>query len=120
MSQMYQVLCITHKQKVQICKVSLHTRSVNESFHRRSGSPHVYLDISHCQRDHVLTHFPNIAAQCLGQGIDITKDPIPVAPAAHFMCGGVKVRPWGCLSAHDSKTDTRELQILKALLHGWR
>ena len=58
----------------------------------RTASPHVYLDISHCQRDHVLTHFPTIAAQCLGQGIDITTDPIPVAPAAHFMCGGVKVR----------------------------
>lgn len=56
----------------------------------RSEAPHVYLDISHCQREHVLTHFPNIAAQCLGQGIDITTAPIPVAPAAHFMCGGVK------------------------------
>ena len=57
------------------------------------GEAHVLLDISHCQRDHVLTHFPNIAAQCLQQGIDITADPIPVAPAAHYMCGGVQVRP---------------------------
>ena len=55
------------------------------------GRPTCWLDISHCQRDHVLTHFPNIAAQCLQQGIDITADPIPVAPAAHYMCGGVQV-----------------------------
>ena len=55
------------------------------------GEANVLLDISHCQRDHVLTHFPNIAAQCLQQGIDITADPIPVAPAAHYMCGGVQV-----------------------------
>lgn len=55
------------------------------------GDDHVLLDISHCQRDHVLTHFPNIAKQCLKHGVDITTDPIPVAPAAHFMCGGVVV-----------------------------
>lgn len=55
------------------------------------GDSHVYLDISHCQSDHVLTHFPNIAAQCSKHGVDITRDPIPVAPAAHFMCGGVRV-----------------------------
>lgn len=53
--------------------------------------PNVLLDISHCQRDHILTHFPNIAQQCLKHGVDITRDPIPVAPAAHFMCGGVSV-----------------------------
>ncbi len=57
----------------------------------RNGDTHVLLDISHCQRDHVLTHFPNIAAACARSGIDITRDPIPVAPAAHYMCGGVKV-----------------------------
>lgn len=57
------------------------------------GHSNVLLDISHCQRDHVLTHFPNIAQQCLEHGVDITRDPIPVAPAAHFMCGGVSVSP---------------------------
>ena len=57
------------------------------------GDSHVLLDISHCDKGHVLTHFPNIAAQCLKHGIDITKEPMPVAPAAHFMCGGVKVQP---------------------------
>ena len=55
------------------------------------GEEHVLLDISHCQREHVLTHFPNIAAQCAQQGVDITTEPIPVAPAAHYMCGGVQV-----------------------------
>lgn len=59
-------------------------------------SSHVLLDISHCDKAHVLTHFPNIAAQCKKHGIDITKEPMPVAPAAHFMCGGVQVRPNHC------------------------
>jgi aspartate oxidase len=41
--------------------------------------------------DEVLAHFPNIAAQCRDYGIDITREPIPVAPAQHYMCGGVQV-----------------------------
>ena len=57
----------------------------------KSDSSHVLLDISHCDKAHVLTHFPNIAAQCAKHGIDITKEAMPVAPAAHFMCGGVQV-----------------------------
>jgi L-aspartate oxidase len=51
--------------------------------------PHVLLDISHKPRAEVLSHFPNIAARCAEQGIDITRDPIPVLPAQHYMCGGV-------------------------------
>lgn len=54
-----------------------------------TGTPHVLLDISHKPAAEVLSHFPNIAARCAQQGIDITKDPIPVLPAQHYMCGGV-------------------------------
>ena len=50
---------------------------------------HVLLDISHQPKDHVLSHFPNIAAKCKRVGIDITQDPIPVLPAQHYTCGGV-------------------------------
>eukprot|EP00879_Flechtneria_rotunda_P003298 GHRR01003523.1.p1 GENE.GHRR01003523.1~~GHRR01003523.1.p1 ORF type:complete len:550 (+),score=178.06 GHRR01003523.1:994-2643(+) len=53
------------------------------------GDPHVLLDISHKPSSEVLSHFPNIAARCSQQGIDITQDPIPVLPAQHYMCGGV-------------------------------
>eukprot|EP00878_Enallax_costatus_P004939 GHUV01005195.1.p1 GENE.GHUV01005195.1~~GHUV01005195.1.p1 ORF type:complete len:425 (+),score=137.00 GHUV01005195.1:1394-2668(+) len=53
------------------------------------GAAHVLLDISHKPGDWILSHFPNIAARCAEQGIDITKDPIPVLPAQHYMCGGV-------------------------------
>ncbi|WIA10929.1 hypothetical protein OEZ85_011094 [Tetradesmus obliquus] len=52
-------------------------------------NPHVWLDISHKPAAEVREHFPNIAARCSEQGIDITKDPIPVLPAQHYMCGGV-------------------------------
>ncbi|KAL6552970.1 hypothetical protein OROGR_006812 [Orobanche gracilis] len=40
--------------------------------------------------DQILSHFPNIAAECLVRGLDITKQPIPMVPAAHYMCGGVR------------------------------
>jgi len=54
-----------------------------------AGDPHVLLDISHKPASEVASHFPNIAARCAEDGIDITKDPIPVLPAQHYMCGGV-------------------------------
>jgi L-aspartate oxidase len=53
------------------------------------GSEHVWLDISHKPRREVLEHFPNIAARCRAEGIDIARDPIPVRPAQHYTCGGV-------------------------------
>ena len=54
------------------------------------GDKHVWLDISHKPQAFVLSHFPNIAATCAKQGIDITTDPIPVIPAQHYLCGGVQ------------------------------
>lgn len=55
------------------------------------GHDYVYLDCRHLDKDGLLAHFPNINMKCLSIGIDITKDFIPVVPAAHYMCGGIKV-----------------------------
>ncbi len=56
-----------------------------------SGEEFVYLDITHQDPQAVISHFPNIYQKCLSVGIDLTKDMIPVVPAAHYCCGGIKV-----------------------------
>ena len=55
------------------------------------GTDHVFLDVTHKDPEETRRHFPNIYEKCLSLGIDITKDMIPVAPAAHYLCGGIKV-----------------------------
>jgi len=55
----------------------------------------VYLDISYLSPDIVQSRFPTIYNFCLHYGLDITKDPVPVAPAAHYMMGGVRIDTWG-------------------------
>jgi L-aspartate oxidase len=62
---------------------------------RKTGSDRVFLDVTHLPATKVATRFPRIYRFCLDHGLDITRTPIPVAPAAHYLMGGVKVNTWG-------------------------
>ena len=62
---------------------------------KRTGTEHVWLDCRHFSKEKFTEHFPNIYEKCLSIGIDITRNMIPVAPAAHYSCGGIKTDEWG-------------------------
>lgn len=60
-----------------------------------NGTEYVYLDCRHFSKEKFVEHFPNIYEKCMSIGIDIAKHMIPVAPAAHYSCGGIKTDEWG-------------------------
>jgi L-aspartate oxidase len=62
---------------------------------KRAGTEHVYLDCRHMDKTKLMEHFPNIYEKCRSIGIDMATQLIPVAPAAHYSCGGIKVDEWG-------------------------
>jgi L-aspartate oxidase len=62
---------------------------------KRTGTEHVYLDCRHMGKEKFIHHFPNIYQKCLSIGIDVMQHMIPVAPAAHYSCGGIKTDEWG-------------------------
>ena len=62
---------------------------------KRTGSDRAFLDVTHLPPYVITTRFPHIHRFCLDHGLDITKGPIPVAPAAHYMMGGIKTNSWG-------------------------
>ncbi len=62
---------------------------------KKTGTEHVWFDCRHFTKEKFIEHFPNIYDKCISIGIDITKHMIPVAPAAHYSCGGIKTDEWG-------------------------
>lgn len=78
---------------------------VARSIHREMlerDVPNVYLDLrSYIDRVEILNHFPTIHERALAYGIDITEDLVPVVPAAHYFCGGIRVDEWGRTTRRD-------------------
>ncbi len=73
------------------------SRSIDAEL-KQSGDSCVFLDMTHLAPEFLQAHFPTIDARCLELGIDMRRQPIPVVPAAHYLCGGVQVDLQGCTS----------------------
>ncbi|HLO63622.1 MAG TPA: L-aspartate oxidase [Azonexus sp.] len=92
-----------HDDRAELAPRDIVARAIDFEMKKR-GLDCVFLDISHKGEEFIRGHFPNIHARCLELGIDITRDPIPVVPAAHYTCGGI-------VSDQHGRTDVTGLYV---------
>jgi L-aspartate oxidase len=95
---------LEHDARAELAPRDIVARAIDFEMEKR-GLECVYLDISHKAPAFIIEHFPNIHKRCLELGIDITKEAIPVVPAAHYTCGGV-------MTDHKGKTDINNLYAI--------
>lgn len=79
---------LQHDERAELAPRDVVARCIDFEM-KKNGYDCVYLDISHRDKEFILHHFPTISARCLEFGFDLTKQPIPVVPSAHYTCGGI-------------------------------
>lgn len=81
--------CVKYDSRGSLAPRDIVARAIDTEM-KMSGEEYVFLDARHISKEKIMDHFPTIFAKCMEIGINITKDLIPVTPAAHYFCGGIK------------------------------